>query len=350
MQHVKNQAKSSIYIFGVGAGLALAACNGGDRADNGCPSDEVCSPKTTEGLYFRSYGYANRAIDFGPELTAIGGTQTVNLYAKALISQPLAFDFAIDDGAAVGATVKGPHQVSLVGKAVGSNYLRIKDPVDNSLFDRISVGAAALAKISVSSDGEIKDPTDSAVAFAAQSRLAIELFDRDDRHLIDESATIAGAQITRGNNWDTASFRSSVTVGTQTVSVTAAGLPTANLDINVVAGPDRIEGLNAPTRIKAKESKSVCFRATAGSARVLGLGWTFTINGIALPAQGFPRNCTSVTVDQAGTAIVVATAGGMSKSLSIGVDAATRRAPATLSNDAPGNAGEVAQASWYAGQ
>ena len=343
---------SNIYKAGpVAVALCISApgCNGGDRANNGgeCPDDEVCSPKTNGGLYFRSYGYANRLTDAGPEVTAIGGSQTVDLYAKALISLPLSFGFGVDAGTSVAATVKGPHQITLTGVQLGSNYVRITDPDDGTLFDRISVGAAAISRISV---GGAQEPTtEPSLAFTAQSTLAIELFDKNDRHLIDEAAMISGATITRGNQWDIATFVGAISPGNQTLTVTAGDRPAATLEIRVVAGAEQIAAIAPPAQLFVNESVSVCFRATTGNARVVGLPWTFTLNGVAATDR-LTRNCTSVGLAQAGTATVVATAGGVSTTLAIPVVInparrnSIRAVASMLVDDGFATAGERAQA------
>ncbi len=330
--------------------ISAAGCNGGDRADNGgeCPKDEVCSTKTREGLYFRSYGYANRLVDSGPEVTAIGGSQTVDLYAKALISLPLSFAFGVDAGTSVAAAVKGPHQITLTGVKVGSNYVRITDPDDGSLFDRISVGAAAITRIAVS--GAQEPATDAVIAFTPQSQLAIELFDNDGRHLIDETAMISGPAVTRGNHWDTARFVETVSLGNQPITVTAGDRPAATLDVNVVARAEQVAAITPPDRLFVDESKVVCFRASAGTARVVGLPWTFTLNGVA-STDTFTRNCTSVSLAQPGNATVIATAGGVSTTLTIPVVINPSRrnsfrvATPSFDDDGFATAGERAQAS-----
>jgi hypothetical protein len=302
----------------IAAFVGATGCNGGDRANNGgtCPDDEVCSSKTPEGLYFRSYGYANRLLDNGPEVTAIGGSQTVDLYSKALISLPLSFTFGVDAGNSVAAAVKGPHLITLTGVKLGSNYVRITDPDDGTLFDRISVGAAAISRITVS--GAQEPTTDPVIAFTAQSKLAIELFDKDDRHLIDEAAMISGPTITRSNQWDTATFVGSVPPGNQAITVTAGDKPAATLEVRVVARAEQVAAIAPPTQLFANESAIVCFRASTGNARVVGLPWSFTINGV-VANDTLTRNCTSVGLDQPGTATVVATAGDVSTTLAIPV-------------------------------
>ena len=313
---ISNIYKLSPIAFAAFAGAA--GCSGGDRANTGgtCPDDEVCSSKTPEGLYFRSYGYANRLLDDGPEITAIGGTQTVDLYSKALISLPLSFNFGVDAGTSVAATVKGPHLITLTGVKLGSNYVRITDPDDGTLFDRISVGAAAIDRITVS--GAQEPTTDPVIAFTAQSKLAIELFDKDDRHLIDEAAMITGPAITRSNQWDTATFVESVPPGNQAITVAAGGKPAATLEVRVVARAEQVAAIAPPNQLYANESAIVCFRASTGNARVVGLPWTFTINGV-VATDTLTRNCTSVGLAQPGTATVVATAGGVSTTLTIPV-------------------------------
>jgi len=92
---------------------------------------------------------------------------------------------------------------------------------------------------------------------------------------------------------------------------------------------------------------TLCFRASAGNARVVGMPWTFTLNG-APALNTFVNNCTSVVPSQLGTATVVATAAGMSTTLALPVVANPRarvRANAEDLTDVQfGAAGERAQA------
>jgi hypothetical protein len=82
-----------------------------------------------------------------------------------------------------------------------------------------------------------------------------------------------------------------------------------------------------PTTIMPNESKSVCFEAKTSGRHVIGLEWTFTIDGEVKVQDDtwVNRNCITVsTTKTTGSVAVQAEAGGQSAAMSLTVGAAPR--------------------------
>ena len=113
---------------------------------------------------------------------------------------------------------------------------------------------------------------------------------------------------------------------------------------------EQVAAIDPPTQLYVNESKIVCFRASSGNARVVGLPWTFTVNGTP-STDTLTRNCTSVSLAQPGTATVVANAAGVSTTIAIPVVINPSRRHSLLAvepnvaDDGFATAGERAQAS-----
>ena len=129
--------------------------------------------------------------------------------------------------------------------------------------------------------------------------------------------------------------------GTTTLTVTAGDKPAANLDIVVVDAPIRSCRSTARITSTPNLSADVCFSAS-GHAHVVGLPWTFTVDGV--PAQGsLEPNCVTVsTTRTSGTIPIVGSAGGQSATLELMVSAMAREQALRPARMRPTTAGERA--------
>ena len=105
-----------------------------------CPAGETCSPLTPNGLHFIGNQLADDLNLVGPAPTAIGGTQEVALqYDRGdgiLIALDLPFTADDDGGHGVKVNATSGSVVTISGEGSRTNYLRILDADDGTLFDR----------------------------------------------------------------------------------------------------------------------------------------------------------------------------------------------------------------------
>jgi hypothetical protein len=320
--------------------IPASACTGGERANNGqCPAGEVCSPDTPNGLHFIGNQLADSLNLAGPSPTAIGGSQEIALqYDRGdgiLIALDLPWKADDDGGAGVAVSATSGSIVTVRGAGSRQNYLRITDEAGN-LYDRKMLAGAALDTIELLPTTLERIPPHSDLAWAPGTfDIAVALYGQvqesggpTEERLVDSSMTLAltGAQKTA---WDTLHLANAQT-GTSTLMVTAGDKPAAAIDIVIIATADTVGPIDSPASLMTNVSADVCFSATTGSRTLVGLPWTFTVDGAAQPASLEP-NCVAVkTTKTTGTVSIVGTAGGKSATLQLAVGAMARQAPRTV--------------------
>ena len=182
--------KSLIFV------LAIPACTGGQRANTGlCPSDETCSEKTPNGLHFIGNAMTDDVVLGGPAPTAIGGTQDVALqYDRGdgiLIALDLAYDTDDDGGAGVTVDHTSGSVVTVRGAGSHTNYLRILDATEGTLFDRKLLAGAELTSIALVPADYETVPDNTLLAWAPGSpTIAIALYDQALERLVDTSMQV----------------------------------------------------------------------------------------------------------------------------------------------------------------
>jgi hypothetical protein len=324
-------------IFASLTTLPLVACYGGERYNTGeCPAGEVCSDLTPRGLEFVGNSLVGSVLLSGPRATAIGGTQVVALqYERADgISVALDHAFTADDDGGLGVRVDSTSgsQVTVRGAGSRKNYLRILD-VDGLLMDRKELTGAALERMELVPAAHETLVDGTPISFATGRReLGVALYGavqsssgpRSER-LVDTSMALdlAGAQRVA---WDT--LRIDAPEGTYALAVTAGDRPSNNLDVVVVSAADTLAVIGpAPTTIAPNQSQSICFQAKAGARQIVGLTWTYDVDG-ATRIQGdnhFNRNCVTVsTTKTTGTVAIEASAGGRTTAMALTVGASAR--------------------------
>lgn len=324
--------------------LPLAACYAGERRSSGeCPAGETCSDTTPRGLDFIGNRLINDLLLSGPRATAVGGTQVVALEYDRGDGVDVALDipYTADDDGGLGVKVESQSgsQVTIRGVASRKNYLRIVD-ADGLLMDRKELAGAELERMELVSDDYETISTGTLIAFAPGQRdLGVALYG-DVQHssgpvserLVDTSMqmTLAGSTPMA---WDT--LRVDAVVGTYPLEVVAGDKPANVLDVVVVDGADSLAVMaDAPTTIAANQSRSVCFEAKAQGRHVVGLVWTFDVDGTT-KVQGedaINRNCVNVsTTKTTGSVSVQASAGGQTATVSLTVGAAREQLDVTPS-------------------
>src|SRR5690242_501562 len=133
-----------VVMAGALSALASSSSEAGDRAENGCPDDEDCSPDTPDGLYFTGARLGDRVLTEGVPATAVGGTQTVKVWSDEDAQAAFTGFRAAVKGTAFTAGSPAGNAVVLTGAASGEAYLRIVD-AEGLLYDRIALQVAPAA-------------------------------------------------------------------------------------------------------------------------------------------------------------------------------------------------------------
>lgn len=318
--------------------LATQGCMlSGERALHGCPSDEMCSDLTPDGLEFSGrhvgeQGQTSLAL-------AVGGTERVHVQVQGGNAPP-AFDAVVRDAAFATAMPAGSDEVLLTGVAEGQTMLRIVEEGSDLLFDRVGLRVAPIDGVRlVPSDSALVHPTyvaDHEWAFLTGAEVSAEvrLEDAAGQRLIDESLIVGSGTplVVDDSAYDWVTAPAQDTAQTLDLEITAGGtrhttpfvvVSEADLDgIDVVA----IEGLDT----HVGDAIFVCAYATAGELSVAGGEVAFSVEGSALALTApDPENvgwCTRLMGQSAGTATVVATLGDVTGRLTLDVlpsDAAT---------------------------
>ncbi|MBV8760969.1 MAG: hypothetical protein JO257_26985 [Deltaproteobacteria bacterium] len=330
--------------------LLIPACTGGDRANTGeCPQGEICSPKTPKGLHFIGVDLVDTLGLVGPSATAVGGTQNVALqYDRGdgiLIALDLPYQALTMDSKGVTVAATSGSVVSVVGQASGTDYLRITDTDGRTLFDRKLMDAGTLDTIQLVPSTFEHTPTDAELAWAPGTfDIGIALFGQvgttPHERLVDDTMTLDLAGATQ-THWDTLHL-ANAQPGTSTLMVTAGDKPPAPIDIVVTGTADSVMADQAPTGVVSNQTTDVCFVALTGSRVIVGLPWTFTVDG-APGTAALAADCVAVkTTKTTGTVTITAAAGGKNAMLTLPVSTMARTVTRTA-RELPTTAGERAE-------
>lgn len=347
MRHMKRLLASLLVI-------PAAACTGGERANSGqCPAGETCSPKTPNGLHFIGNQLADDLNLVGPSPTAVGGTQDVALQYDRGDGILVALDlpFTADDmgGAGVKVVSTSGSVVSVSGQGSFSNYLRILDADDGTLFDRKTLTGASLDTVELLPMNLERVPAHAQLAFAAGDfDIAIGLYGQvqesggpTEERIVDSTMTLDLAGSTQ-TAWDTL-HNAGATPGTRTLTVTAGDKPALPIDVVVVSTADQIAPLDAPQSLTPNVASDVCFTATTQGRTIVGLTWNFNVDGVSTAAATFAPNCISLTTSRtSGTVSVTGAAGGQMATLTLNIGAMAREQPKAPVHLRPTTAGERA--------
>lgn len=344
---------ASIFLL---AGLAPLACDtAGQRARTGeCPEGEECSDLTPDGLYFR--GPAVGGIEAGLHITASGGAQSVT----ALIDEgdervPFEEPFAatVEEPFSLG-TVDAP-SVEIVAESEGESDLRIVEDETGELFDVVEVSAADIDRTEVGAHPYSGD--DPALYYAeGEPQVVAKLYSSGDSRLVDEGielSTDVGADV-EAQAWDIFSLQD-LELGENEITITSSAGDTYQHTIEAVDSIDEIEMSllfdddidveDIPVEIAAGESGLLCFIGRNSGDAVLGLEWSYDVQGPIEAAQSESiRRCANVTGVEAGEGQLIASAAGEEIQIDVDVveeenSSAVRYAPArgeTLWGATPG--------------
>ena len=325
--------------------ILLAACTGGERANTGkCPAGETCSDKTPYGLYFIGEDLGDIPAFGAPYATAVGGTQDIALEYEPHSTDPvvpLDLPFTTDDDGGAGITVDHHtgSTVTIRGAGNASNYLRILDASDGTLFDRKQLTGAAIESIGLVSTDPAANalvPAGMPVAWTGGDRtFVVALWGEvqgssgpQPARLVDQRMQLAMTGADRPS-WDELHLQN-VPPGTYQVSVQAGDRPAQLLSLLISDQADSVAAVDPPASIAPAGSVHVCFAGTVQGHFLFGLHWTYVVDGATTTDTD---SCLYVsTTRTSGTVAVQASAGGQTTTLMLPIAAArtTPAAPARL--------------------
>lgn len=283
-----------------------------------CPGGSTCSPKTPDGLDFSGEVPVLPSFppdaDLGHNHLATGGADEIQLRADD-VPFDLPFTAQVDDATAISVDSTTTSTVTLRGHG-GQTELNIVDPATGLLFDRYAYASSALASVRAVPapwSGEVVGDDARAFAFApGDLAIGVAMLDGQSsaHRLIDIDATLTAQGATQ-IGWDLLSLPGAA-LGHHALGV-ASGGATAATEIDVVDHADDL------VQLQTSYADQACFGAEATGAatpeQIIGLSWTFTVNGAARPSSFFGTNCVDLPLGASST--VVASAGG--KSLTVQV-------------------------------
>ena len=306
--------------------------DGGDDSSlpTDCPTDEQCSPLTPQGLVFAGPELLTSEFTLEPRLTAVGGTQRIQLYRRdgdgALIPFTVGFDASTRE-LSHSVTEVGPGWVSLGAHSAAADMLRVTEAGTGLLYGRHIVYAEALGRIEmipVPVEAWTGEPYGFYSGNFSGVGVGFRLWSIDGNRVVDDSLRLTSASPASmiARQWDTFSFQG-LTEGVHAMTATSAGNE-LSFDVQVFSTIDAVEQVNETVSdLGVGEQGHLCVKGLAasmtGSAtlRILDLIWGFSAEGpVTIDGGGGTSNCATLTVNGPGPFSVTASAAGASTTVS----------------------------------
>lgn len=314
-----------------------AACTGGGmRAQTGmCPTGETCSDQTPNGLYFLGSALGEEVLGrMEPLPIAVGGSQKIKLVTGSTSTSP-AFSLpfmAVAGGAAIGITATAPPEITVLGKASGTAFLRIVEPGTNLLYDRLEVSVKAIDHFDLkprnylnpgADEGYAKAPGKWVLLQGGSEACVARLFAADGERLVDEGMTmsVVGPPLSAGtrDGWDALGLTATGT-GVGLVAVSTSDTMSRQGMVTIVDKVDDIASIPAEGAVasnteivQAGVARPFCFRATNGGNLVAGVTFTFTASAGVTTSAAAGKNCVGLTAAVPTTALVTVKAAGVTR-------------------------------------
>lgn len=301
--------------------VAAGAVVGGACAD--LPATKDCQSATD--IIFQDELDFNDLQAPRPPLSpiAVGGSSAMIITCPnhGMSFVPVDFPFEARMNGRPGITLGGPRPydnvVPLIGGADGSNQLEIL--YDGTVLASTTVTAetvthAALVPLYV------QIPTGQPLAISTQAiddeTIEVRL-DGTDRRVIDDTVIVSVAGMQLPVAWQTVDMHG-LPVGTWDASIQAGDQPAATFPLTVTNTADAITVLQAPAAVVGGDSYQISFAATFQGNFVVGLLWTYTVDGVTKTGDNTLTGQTNL--HSSGTSIAItAAAGGQSISLTLPV-------------------------------
>jgi hypothetical protein len=346
-------------VLGAAALLAAASSSpaGGDRANGECPPEEECSPDTPNGLYFGAAPLGDQMFTGSvvtPHRVAVGGVETVRLFLDRDAQQSFNRPYrALPAGPAF--TVQGiaGASVAIKGAAPGTAYLRIVETDADLLYDRYELEANAVSGVDLVHGPEYAyadkgleqlPPPPVKYHVAGDTRLVLRLVDDDGARLVDETAVIDDPNLQADlSRWDVYRIGPGLPVGPVQLDVllgdgTSKTVAFETTDkVTAVTWTAGFDDRPPETGLALDEQVIFCFRASDGSAVVLGATFEFQASAELTLSPGLDApSCVQVKRTATGLATLTVNAGGAEASFQIPTNAMPMPKPAPRARPAAG--------------
>ncbi|MBK6685762.1 MAG: hypothetical protein IPG45_14925 [Deltaproteobacteria bacterium] len=196
-------------IQGIGGERAQAAADPNSTGDP-CPTNERCSPAARLGLAFIGASLVDELPQVGspdyfkkslaatfsepPVRTwAAGGSQEIriDLVQGRDDQTPLSRNFGTDVSSIFAVLGQTPPKVQIRAASAGSGLLRIVEPSNGLLLDRISITAAQVERVQLEAFSLLASgQAGTALLEGTRGLVAIKLEDRTGNRLVDQSARL----------------------------------------------------------------------------------------------------------------------------------------------------------------
>jgi len=307
-----------------------SSCDAGDRAQFGCPPDEVCDPATEDGLHFVGAEVGEDLFGTDDVKTlAVGGRQDVELFEVDADGHHVAFELPFTptlDARGLEIEATRGNVITLRGTARGDGFLRILSPDSGDLFDRVFVATNRIEAVRLNPSVMVllQDGRDSTL-YAPGATGFLSLRGEGAGIVVDQGARISGTKITQ-RAWDRFEI-GALAPGFHTLQVTAGdrGPETIELEIAHATSLDHLFDVE----VSRAHPAIVCFTALSGD-RPIQVAWQFEVEGGTLQPSRL-QGCTNVHAGSGDAVTVRASADGLSTELVLPVVAsAAKRAPAFI--------------------
>lgn len=148
----------AVGLFALGWTVACAGESRGERSASGsCPTGEVCSAATPNGLVFVGEAlFDDAGTHLGP--IAKGGRFDLGVHSEDGTPLP-PLEFRLEDGSVLtttegtgefndgNSTIEVDDYLSLRGLAPGTTYVRVVDPANGELYDRLAITVTEIGEV-----------------------------------------------------------------------------------------------------------------------------------------------------------------------------------------------------------
>ena len=271
--------------------LSVASSHGseGDRASTGqCPPGEVCSPDTPSGLYFKGPDFGDEFIfpDHTVGITAVGGMQKIEIEDAGWGHLS---DFDADcTYSAFSVEAIDPPFVRVHADAIGSSYLRILDPDNGELYDRLNIHSLPVQQVEVLSAAPsflVQNWQNQATRlyYSGKPTFWLVRLKNVDKRLVDESLVFSVGDanhtaVINSTHWDRVEILPASDATRLEVTVTTGSGATGIGEVDLTFEIDRIEDdveQPVPNTLDASQVLFVSFSGLTDDDRVVyGLDWT----------------------------------------------------------------------------
>jgi hypothetical protein len=339
------------------ASVASNSPEGGERTDGECPAGETCSPDTPNGLYFGATPLGDEVFDnvVEPHRTAVGGRQTLTAWLDGDADTPFTGFQALPAGPAFEVVAATGNTIGVRGLATGTDYLRLVDPANRELYDRIALDVAEVADVRVvpnrlflAGDKALYEAAKPAVVYragASSLSFVIALYDANGVRLVDETLqmTLGPAFERDASTWDRFRPSGALTTGDKSLGFGLGDGSTGSVSLTVVDAADDVtwvagtgagEDRMPAGGVVLGRAQRFCFRAENGGRPVIGATFAYAATP-GLTVEATTSSCVNVTGAGVGVQTLTVTVDGVAVPFDVPVTATASKPTAAAAAPVP---------------